>query len=170
MEKKPVSHIVVGAIIGAFMVLYSIVLQLADLATNKSLGYLSYLVVIAMLIYFIIQFAKANEGEKTFGQLFSYGFKATAVATLLSVAFTVVFFLVFPEYKDKIFDMSRAEMAKNPQMTETQIEQGMQFFQKFFWIFIIGGGIFMSMIIGAIGSLIGAGMAKKNPQTPFQQP
>lgn len=170
MEKKPLSHIVAGVIIGAVMIIYSLFLQLADQANNKPLGFLSYLIIIAMLIVFILQYGKANNDDKTFGQLFSYGFKASAVSAILSIAFMAIFFIVFPEYQEKIWDNARTEMAKNPQLNEAQIEQGLEIAKKFFWIFLIGGGIFMTMIIGAVGSLIGAGIAKKNPQTPFQQP
>lgn len=169
MEKKTLSHIAVGAIIGAVMIIYSLFLQLADLATNKPLSYLSYVIIIGLLVYFILQYGKANDDSKTFGQLFSYGFKAAAVSAIISIGFTAIFFTIFPEYKEKIWDNARLEMAKNPQLTEAQIDQGLEIAKKFFWIFLIAGGIFMTMLIGAIGSLIGAGMAKKNPQTPFQQ-
>lgn len=99
MEKKPLSHIVAGVIIGAVMIIYSLFLQLADQANNKPLGFLSYLIIIAMLIVFILQYGKANNDDKTFGQLFSYGFKASAVSAILSIAFMAIFFIVFPEYR-----------------------------------------------------------------------
>jgi amino acid transporter len=169
MEKKPLSHIVAGVIIGAVMIVYSMFLQLADLSNNKPLAYLSYVITIAMLVFFILQFGKANNNDKTFGQLFSYGFKASAVSAIISIAFMAIFFIVFPEYQEKIWDNARTEMAKNPQITEAQIEQGVEIGKKFFWIFLIAGGIFITMLIGAIGSLIGAGVAKKNPPSPFQQ-
>jgi len=169
MEKKPLSHILAGVIIGAIMIVYSMFLQLADLSTNKPLSYLSYVIIIGLLVLFILQFGKANDNSKTFGQLFSYGFKAAAVSAIISIAFMAVFFVIFPEYQEKIWDSARTEMAKNPQLNEAQIEQGVEIGKKFFWIFLIGGGIFMTMLIGAIGSLIGAGVAKKNPPSPFQQ-
>jgi hypothetical protein len=41
--------------------------------------------------------------------------------------------------------------------------------EKFFLPFAIGGVLLSNVIIGAIASLIGAAVAKKNPQSPFQQ-
>ena len=169
MEKKPLSHIMAGVIIGAVMIVYSMFLQLTDQANNKALGFVSYVIIAALLIVFVLQYGKANDNEKSFSQLFSYGFKASAVAAIISIAFTAIFFIAFPEYQEKIWDNARTEMAKNPQMNEAQIEQGVEIGKKFFWIFLVAGGIFVTMLIGAIGSLIGAGIAKKNPQSPFQQ-
>jgi uncharacterized protein (DUF2062 family) len=43
------------------------------------------------------------------------------------------------------------------------------FLLKTYWPLLIAGTIFGSLVVGAIGSLIGAAVTKKNPQTPFQQ-
>jgi len=40
---------------------------------------------------------------------------------------------------------------------------------KFFMISILGGSLFGNLIVGTIASLIGAGVAKKNPANPFDQ-
>jgi hypothetical protein len=34
---------------------------------------------------------------------------------------------------------------------------------------LLGGSVFMLVLIGTIGSLIGAAVTKKNPKTPFDQ-
>ena len=169
MEKKPLSHIAAGAIIGAVMVIYSMVLQFMELTATQSLSWISYLIIIGLLVYFIILHGKVNENDRTFGQLFTYGFKASAVVAILLTVFNFLFFTAFPEYKDKVFDVTRTEMLKNPKITEAQVDQFMEGFRKWFWLGVVGGGIFGTMLIGAIGSLIGAGVAKKNPQSPFQR-
>ena len=47
--------------------------------------------------------------------------------------------------------------------------QGMALGKKFFLTFVIGGVILMYAILGAIASLLGAAIAKKNPKAtnPF---
>ncbi|WP_336514309.1 DUF4199 domain-containing protein [Pollutibacter soli] len=170
MEKKPVTHFIAGIIIAAVMIVYSLVLMLMDLSTNQAAGFVSYVILLAGVIYFVLQYAKAMDNTLTFGNLFSYGFKSTAIATLILLAFQVIFFVAFPEYKDKITEMSRENMIKQGQLSEEQIDQAMAMMQRFFWVGLIGGTVFFCLIIGAIASLIGAGLAKKNPQTPFQNP
>ena len=41
--------------------------------------------------------------------------------------------------------------------------------EKYFWVFAIGGTMLMFVIVGAIGSLIGAAVTKKRPINPFEQ-
>jgi hypothetical protein len=55
-------------------------------------------------------------------------------------------------------------------MSDDQIEQGIAFTKKFFTPLAIGGVLVSFLIMGVIGSLIGAAVAKKNPQqSPFVQ-
>jgi len=168
-EKKPISHFVAGLIIAAILVIYSIILNLLDLSQNKGLGWLSYIILVGGLAFFVNLYGKAKDHQVTFGNLFSYGFKATAITTLIMVVFIVIFFMVFPEFKEKIMDAAREGMEKNGKMTDEQIDQGMQMFERNFILFSAGGVLFMYLILGAIGSLIGAAITKKQPRSPFDQ-
>ena len=76
---------------------------------------------------------------------------------------------ILSEAVDKIIEMSRVEMAKNPKLTDEMIEQGIAMTKKLFLPFAIAGAIFGTGFLGAIGSLIGAAVAKKNPVDPFKQ-
>jgi c-di-AMP phosphodiesterase-like protein len=167
MEKKSITHFTAGLISGGLLIVYSLILNFMDLMSNQALGSISYLILLVCIIVFILQYAKAQNNERTFGQLFTFGFKSTAIATLMVIAFQVIFFVVFPEYKEKFFDLAREGMVKQGQ-NEEQIEMGIGFMQRFFWVFIIGGSLFFLMLVGGIASLIGAAVAKKNPATPFQ--
>ena len=82
----------------------------------------------------------------------------------------LIFFLVFPEYKEKIMEIARENMVKKGNLNEEQINQGMEMMKRFFWIGIVGGTLFFMLLIGLISSLIGAGIAKKSPNAPFQNP
>ena len=168
-EKKPISHIVAGLTIAAILVVYSILLNYMDLSQNQSMGWLSYIILVGGLILFINLYGKAKNNQVTFGNLFSYGFKATAIITLIMIAFIIIFFLAFPEFKDKIVDAAREGMEKQGKMTDDQIDQGLEMFEKNFILFSAGGALFMYLILGAIGSLIGAAITKKQPRNPFDQ-
>jgi hypothetical protein len=168
MEKKAISHIMAGLVIAGVQIVYSMFLTFMDLSGNRTLGFLSLLILLAGLIFFITQYGKSVDHNAEFGQLFSFGFKATAVTTIIVLAFQVLFFLVFPEYRDKMEEISREQMYKQG-LNDSQVEQAIEFTRRFFWPFLIAGTLVSSLFVGAIGSLIGAGITKKNPKSPFQQ-
>jgi len=167
MEKKPVSHFMGGLIVGFVIIIYSIILNFIGQGTNQALGYISYAFLVGGIIYFITLYGKSVDYNASFGKLFTFGFKMAAFITILMIAFQVIFFLVFPEFKEKIFEVAHDAMVKQGKSNEEQIEMGMSFVKKFFWIIVIGGTIFGFVLAGAIASLIGAAVTKKNPQSPF---
>lgn len=157
-----------GGILAGVLILYSVILIVTDQLANQSLAWISSVFMIGLLIYFIREFGKANENNKTFGELFSFGFKASAFATIILLAFQVIFNLLFPETQERIMEISREKMAEDPRVTDEQIEMALSFTKKFYLVFLIAGTIFSTLIFGAIGSLIGAAVTKKNPTSPFQ--
>ena len=169
-EKKPITHIVAGLIIAALIVLFAIITNFLGLTQQKGLGALQYLIIIAGLIFFVHQHGKANDYTKSFGDLFAFGFKTTAVFTAIYIVFIVLFFLVFPDIKEKSLEMAREQMEQNSKLTDSQIDEGVEMARKFFWVGVVGGSTLFFVIIGAIGSLLGAAITKKRPSNPFEQP
>lgn len=167
-SKGPLSHYLAGGILGLIMVVYSIVLSLIGETMNRTLANVSYLLLLVGIIYIVIQYAKSVDHDTTFGKLFSYGMKVSALVTIIILVYSIIYFQIFPDTKEMIFDKMREEMIKQGQVSDEQIDQSVNFMRKYFNVFFIGGGIFMTMIMGLIGSLIGAAVAKKNPSTPFQ--
>lgn len=170
MEKKPLSNVTAGAVIAGILIVYSMVLNFMDLVGNKALGYVMYAILLAGIIVAVNMYGKSVDHTATFGKLFAFGFKTTAVVTILVIIFQVLFFLIFPEYKEKFFDIAREEMLKEGKVNEEQMEAGLQMMRKLFWVFVIGVTLFGFVVLGAISSLIGAAITKKLPQSPFQQP
>ena len=64
--------------------------------------------------------------------------------------------------------MARQQMEGQGRSDE-QINTALEVMKKGFWVFGILGVLFSYAIFGAIGSLIGAAITKKNPQTPFEE-
>lgn len=159
----PKTHLTFGILIGVIMVLIFVVLYVFGFATNRSLGLLPALVLIVLIIIAQINHAKALDGHITYGNLFATGFKTTCVATCIFIVFLAIFIWVVPDYKTMMLEMIREKMAQNRQLTEDQINKAMGVTKRFFTISAIGGSILQSLFIGCIGSLIGAGVAKKKP-------
>jgi hypothetical protein len=167
--KKPISHFVAGLIIGAVLIIYSLALNFAGKGQDRTLGWLAYLLFVIGLIVFINLYGNAKNNEITFGGLFSYGFKATAIATLLIVICLVIVISIMPDFKQKILDAMRQGMEDQGKLDDDKIDQTVKMFSKNFILFVVGGALFMYLLFGVIASLIGAAITKKNPVSPFQQ-
>jgi hypothetical protein len=168
-EKKPISHIVAGLLIAAVLIVYSCILYFADIEQTGIFSFLPFVIILAGLIMFINMYGNAKNNQVTFGNLFAYGFKTTALLTLVVILFTVLFFLIFPDIKEKIFETTQQKMEEQGKMTPSEIEEGMKMWRNMFWVFTIGGILLLYAIVGAIGSLIGAAITKKRPVNPMDQ-
>lgn len=164
---KPLPHTVAGMVTAGILIVFSLILQFSDLARNKEAAFIGIGLLEASIALFVYRHAKSVGGE-LFGSLFSYGFKATAVATLVMIAFQVLFFLFFPEYRDQMFEIAREQMVKQGQLTGEQVSQALEGMKRFFWPMVIGGTLFNYLIAGAVGALIGAGLAPKRKPRAFE--
>ena len=171
MEKKQVPHMVVGLIIALVIVILFLSFYYTGNAFNK--GPLSWLPICVFgggIIFSVVQFAKANNHNVTFGSCFSYGFKATAIIAIIMAIFVFCFITFVPEYKEQFVEYLRSEMEKKSgNLDEDQMDKSVNMISRFFTISAVGGGLFLNLFIGAIASLIGAAVAKKNPTDPFVQ-
>ena len=168
-QKKPIGHIAAGLIIGLVLIPYSCALYFTNTQQTGIYGWLPIIFIIIGLIAFVNLYGKALNNEVTFGNLFAYGFKTTAFLTLIVIAFTVIFFLAFPDIKEKIVESARQKMEEKGNLTEDEIDKGIASFRKMFWVYSIGGVLLVYAIIGAIGSLIGAAITPKKPVNPIDQ-
>jgi NADH:ubiquinone oxidoreductase subunit 6 (subunit J) len=167
MEKKVTSPVIKGLLIALVLIILGFIGRAANIQYEGWFGWVSYGLLIGGIIVSCIVYSNQMEHDVTFGNVFSNGFKTTAVVTCLTILFMVILFLVMPEMKNEMIENARNEAAKGPG-TEEEIEQGMRMFEKMFWVFIIGGILLAYLFMGCIASLIGAAIAKKNPRpNPF---
>ena len=163
MSQKPISNIIAGLILAAILIIYTTILNFAGLQTNQALGWLSYLILVIGIIYFVSAFGKANNDNTTFGDLFAYGFKVSAVVAIILIIFEIIFNQIFPEFREKIYELTRQKMEEQGKLSEEQITSAIDIVKKFFWLGLIGGTAFLTALFGVIGGLIGAAVTKKNP-------
>jgi hypothetical protein len=167
MENQVTTHIVKGLILSVISIVFSIVIYVFNLYEMSALSYVNYAIFIGGLIYGAILYSNQNGHNVTFGNLFAHGFKTTAVVIVISSVYTILAFKVlFPDMLEKVLDLSKKKMLENPKMTDEMVDQAMTMTRKFFIPFALGGAIIGTGVLGAIGSLIGAAVAKKNPN-PF---
>ncbi len=166
MEKKN-THIMYGFITGIAMVIVGLIVYLLGAAFKPGMQYISYIPFLIGIILNGIAFSKANDGYVTFGNVFGSCFKATMIVTIVIITWSVASMYIFPEMKDKAMEMARAEMAKNPKMTDEIMDTSMNMMKKYWNVFLIAGAIFGTLFFGAVFSLIGGGIAQKKGTQPF---
>ncbi len=153
-----------GIAISLILIVLGLVTYFLDLGTSgtQTLQWVGYLVFIVAIIWSVNIYGKQIDYNAGFGNYFSHGFKISALVTLIMIVFTVIFIYLFPDIKEKGIEAARKGMAEK-NMTQEQIDQAIGFTQKFFMVFVIGGALVFYLFFGAIASLIGAGITKKNP-------
>jgi hypothetical protein len=152
-----------GLIIFMFAAVYSLVINFGKLLGNQALAWVSYCIIILGIMLLVIKYANDNHGTLSFGNLFAYGFKTAATAAVLFIVFMLLFYMLFPEYKEQMLDIARQKALLSAKAEDKEkIEQGMEMFKRFFYVGLIAGIAFSYAIQGAIGSLIGAAISKKN--------
>jgi len=152
-----------GLITGAVLIVYSLLLYIANLYLNKSLGYIAYLFLLGGMIWGTLEYRKkAENGCMTYGQAFSSCFLIGLFAGVLATIF--MFFYakyINPGIVNEIIEQSRQQLqARN--LTDDQIDAGLEMTRKFttpvmmtIWVLV------MYAIISAILGLIAAIFLKK---------
>jgi hypothetical protein len=157
------THFIYGLVTALAMIVLGVVLHIADLSFEPWVQWVTYLVMLVGIILNAIAFSKANNHNVTFGNVFSSGFKATALIIIIMIVWSFISMMLFPEIKEKAIEMAREKMEAQGG-SEEAIEMGIEMTQKYFTAFMIGGIVGGFLFFGAIFSLIGAAIAKKNPQ------
>jgi hypothetical protein len=151
-----------GIVISLILIVLGLITYFLDMSDNKALQWVGYIIFIIAIIWSVNIYGKQIGHNATFGNYFSHGFKITALVTLIMIVFTFLFIYLFPDVKEKGMEAARKGMVEK-KMTEEQINQAMGFTQKFFMVFVIGAILVFYLFFGAVASLIGAGITKKNP-------
>src|SRR4051812_28121091 len=170
METTVTTPPVKGLVISLLIIVFSMVLYFTGQTANQTLGYLQYVILIGGIIWSCVTYAKQLNGNVTYGNVFAHGFKTTAVVIVLVTIYTILAIKVlFPDMLNIIIEQAKEKMRKQPNVTDEQIDTGIDFMKNNFMTFAIAGIIVLFGFVGLISSLIGAAIAKKNPQTPFSQ-
>ncbi|HLV93111.1 MAG TPA: DUF4199 domain-containing protein [Aequorivita sp.] len=160
---------------GVLLGLFTIVLQVISYALDAHIDrpwWLTFgqlLISIAIIVLGLKAFKNENNSYLTFGQSIKTGLAISLIAGIISIIFNYIFITyIDPDFIQKTMDFTREEMAKNPNLTEEQINMSMEMSAKFMtpWImsaFAIIGTMFFGFIISVI-----AGLAlRKNPPQQF---
>ncbi|HEY9535779.1 MAG TPA: DUF4199 domain-containing protein [Mucilaginibacter sp.] len=135
--------------------------ELFNADPNSPFKYLGYIPFIAFLFLTQKEFRDSLGGFMNFGDAFSAGFRYSMFVGLMMAVFIFLYLKVLsPDFFDKSLEMSRAQMeAKN--MSDAQIEKAMGMAKSWGPLFAAFATALTYPIFGAIVSLIGAAIFKK---------
>jgi hypothetical protein len=168
METKVTTPQVKGLVISLVLIVYGLILYFVDDMKHEDLQYIQYALFLAGIIWACVTYSKELNANVTFGNLFAYGFKTTAVITVIVLIYTVLAFnVLFPQMVDKSIEITKHKMETSGNLTDSQIDQQLTMVKDHFTLFAVVGIIIGFAVLGVISSLIGAAVAKKKPQDPF---
>ena len=168
MEEKVTSHIIKGVVLSVISIVFSTIVYVFNLYEMQSLSLINYAILFCGLIYGCILYSNENKNQVTFGNVFANGFKTTAVIIVITSLYTVLSVkFLFPEIIDISLRISRKGMESNPNIPKDSIELNLNIVRKYFIPLTLGISMAVLAILGLIGSLIGAAVAKKNTN-PFE--
>ena len=157
-------------------ILISLILIVADLIGGFAhlrftswFKWVSTIIIITSLIIVSINYGKQHD-EVTFGKVFGYAFKISLFISIFMTVYSFIsIYVIFPEFVDQALQNAREGMEARGGLTEEQIDAGMAMTKKFMQPVPLGIFSFVvTLIVGVIGSLLGAAVAKKSEPNVFQ--
>lgn len=163
MEQNITPTTTKGIVIGLILVVLALVTYFLDIKVNGPVQWLGYVIFIGGIIWSIMSYGKQIDHNSTFGNYFAHGFKVAALVTAIMIIYIIIFVVLFPEFKEKAIVEARKAMQEKNKLTEEQINTGLEMTKKFFMVFLVGGTLLGYLFFGALASLIGAAVTKKQP-------
>ena len=149
-----------GLILGAISVIFGIMLFTMDAhySQDTSNTVISIVIMVAVTIWGIYSFRKANGGYLSLGQAVKLGAGIALVAGIIGVIYTLILSNVMdPEFATKIAEINKAKAEAAGQMSAEQIQMQYDNTINYFWFgypVILIFNIIIGLVIGLVGGLI----------------
>jgi len=172
MEEKPRSvmsnGIYYGAITGAAIIVFSLIMFLLDLYLNKAVSWIGYVFLVAGMIWGTLEYRKKySNGFLTYGKAFSSCFWIGMFAGILASIYLFVFIqFIHPGFINELLEQARANMlASRPDMTEEQLEQALSISAKFMSpvMMVVWGLAAYAAMSAVIGLILAIFLKKEDP-------
>lgn len=122
--------------------------------TNSNLGYLIYVAFFGGIIWTLWEHAMYQPEERTFGKLFSQGFKCFIVVTLIMVAFTAIIHILNPQWITEAAEAYREDLIKENTKTPAEIDKIVKMAKDNYVTIRVGSSIFGYLIIGSVFTVL----------------
>lgn len=158
------SHILqYGILLGGISVVFALMLFFLDMhyTQDSSVGIVSIVITIAVIVLGQYNFRKDNEGFLSFGEALKLGVGIALISSIIGVIYQVLLVTVIdPDTIPKMITIAENQLYEsNPEMSQEQIDQILEMQSKFISpemmaAFGLIGGLFIGFIISMITGLI----------------
>jgi cbb3-type cytochrome oxidase subunit 3 len=163
MEQTVTPTTTKGILIALVLIILALATYFLDLKPNGPFQWVSYVIFLGGIIWSVMSYGKQVNYNATFGNYFAHGFKVAALVTALMIIYLIIIAFVFPDFKEKAIEQAKRSMQEKDNLSEEQINAGLEMTRKFFMVFLVGGTLLGYLFFGAIAALIGAAVTKKDP-------
>ncbi len=160
MNAKTSPHIQPGLIIGLALIALTLVFYFTGIKTGNAAQMALRVLIVAVGVAFSA-YRFAQQQEPLPGKdIFFFGFRVTAIATLCTIAFGVLFVLLVPQFRnDAVAAFQQDQLAaKEPPAV---IAENLAMYKKRFLTLFIGMNMMIVVVSGLIGSVVGALISPK---------
>lgn len=153
-----------GAIAGGIGIIFGIMLYTMDMHYERGAAVQAtqILILAGVIGVGISQFKKANENYLNLSEALKLGAGIALIAGIIGLLYFFVFSnFVEPDFMNNMYEIGKQQaLANNPELTEEQIDQGIEMQKKFAWISypVI---LILNVIIGLVAGLIAGLILRK---------
>jgi Protein of unknown function (DUF4199) len=164
MERKITPRITKGVIIAGILIALDLILQYSYSTISDGTRYLPRLIItFAAVLASCILYSKQSGGNLAFGDVFSHGFRTTAMIAFLMALYTFIAIqFIYPAPTPAEMDAAVKAIEQQGNALHEEAKQLAAQAAKNRWIIYVSLSIFVSLIPGLLGSLAGAAVTKKN--------
>ena len=152
-----------GFLLGGISVVFALMLFFLDMhyTQESSVGIISFIITITVIVLGQYSFRKDNEGFLSFGEALKLGVGIALISSIIGVTYQVLLVTVIdPDTIPKMITIAENQLYEsNPEMSQEQIDQMLEWQSKFISpkmmaTFGLIGGVFIGFIISLITGLI----------------
>lgn len=157
-----------GLITGGAMIVFSLIIFLADLYMNQAVGWIGYVFLVGGMIWGTLDYrTKHAGGFLSYGKAFSSCFWIGIFGGILASVYTFIFInYIHPGFINELLDQMRTNMiTSNPEMSDDQIEQAVAMSSKFMSpvMMTLWGLMSYAAISAIIGLILAIFLKKEDP-------
>ncbi|MCB0806386.1 MAG: DUF4199 domain-containing protein [Bacteroidales bacterium] len=153
--------LIFGLYLGIALIIFSLLIYLLDMMTVSWVGYISYLLILAGVIFSSINYRDRHlNGFISYGQSLSAGFLTGLFAGILSAIFTYIFVTIMGEqYMQELLVAAEENIINSrPDITDEELDLAMGFTKNMMrpgWMSLMGflGTAFFSLVFALIASI-----------------
>jgi hypothetical protein len=164
MENKPVSvwkgSLNPAIMLGFVLIIYTLILYFLDQSFNRKLGWISFIIIIAGVVYGIKVFRDdSRAGILSYGQGVGAGTVISLYAGVIMAVFGIILYTVIdPDLINKLYTFMEEQMINQGRLSEAMIEQQMGFMKKLMTpvtvnLFAILNYVFYGVLVSLVASI-----------------